>query len=311
MLFSVVIPLYNKADTVARAVQSVLDQTVQDYEIIVVNDGSEDNGPAIVESFNDSRIRLLHQKNAGVSAARNRGIEESVSDLIAFLDADDEWLPTYLEKIRELVVRFPDCGLYGTRYFYQNPDGKKHVAVIRGIPEDFDGILNDYFGLAARSHPPICADTACASKDALNRIGGFLKGLASGQDLLAWGKLAANFRMAYSMEPLAVYHLDNAATYRDKPSRVPLEHDIVGEEFKGLYEDSLPPLKNSLGRYCAHWHKMRCSCYLRLGMKRHARCEIRKGKCYSFDFPLFAYLGVSYLPETLIRRIFRLVMSIR
>lgn len=311
MTFSVVIPLFNQAGTVVRAIRSVLGQTFGDYEVIVVNDGSEDDGPARVKALDDPRIRLIHQENRGVSAARNRGIGEAGSGLIAFLDADDLWLPTYLETVQGLANRFPACGLYATRYFYRNPEGRKYAAVLRGIPEDFEGILDRYFETAACSHPPVWTGAACARKKALNRIGGFPAGVASGEDLLTWARLSFHFQVAYSMKPLAVYHLDNAASYRDKPGRIPETPDYVGRELRRLFHESTPPLRNSLGLYCAQWHKMRCSCYLRLGMQRNARREIRAAGRYDFDFPLLAYLLVSLLPEAAIRKIFRLVMSFR
>jgi len=311
MFFSVVIPLYNQAGTVARTIQSILEQTVQDYEIIVVNDGSVDSGPSIVEAFDDPRIRLIHQENGGVSVARNRGIEESASDLIAFLDADDEWLPKYLENIKRLATLFPQCDVYATRYFYHEPGGRKYVAKIRGIPQDFEGVLHDYFGIAVCSNPPAWTGTVCVRKAALNWIGGFPPCVASGEDLLTWARLAAYFMIAYSMEPLAIYHLDDAATYRDRPSRVPEENDVVGRELECLFRETSSPAKNALGRYCSHWHKMRCSCYLRLGMQHRARREIEAARRYGLDSSLFAYSCVSFLPEAIIRKIFRYVMSFR
>ena len=96
-MISVVIPLYNKEKQVAHTLQSVLRQTFQDFEIVIVDDGSTDHSVEEVEKVRDTRIRLVHQQNAGVSAARNRGISEAKYDLIAFLDADDEWKPEYLE----------------------------------------------------------------------------------------------------------------------------------------------------------------------------------------------------------------------
>ena len=90
-MISVVIPLYNKEKQIKRTIQSVLTQTFQDFEIVIVNDGSTDNSTIEVEKIKDSRIRLIHQENAGVSAARNKGIEEAKYELIALLDADDEW----------------------------------------------------------------------------------------------------------------------------------------------------------------------------------------------------------------------------
>ncbi|MGI6022871.1 MAG: glycosyltransferase family 2 protein, partial [Methanoculleus sp.] len=90
---SVVIPLYNKAPYIARALASVITQTCQGFEVIVIDDGSTDGGAEIVRRLDDTRIRVIRQENRGVSAARNRGIESARTDFIAFLDADDEWMP--------------------------------------------------------------------------------------------------------------------------------------------------------------------------------------------------------------------------
>ncbi|MGB9938210.1 glycosyltransferase family 2 protein [Methanosarcina sp.] len=101
-IVSVVIPVYNKEPHVKRALRSVLNQTVQDFEMIVINDRSTDKSLQEVKSFSDPRIRLISQENSGVSIACNRGIDEAKSELIAFLDADDEWIPDYLETILRL-----------------------------------------------------------------------------------------------------------------------------------------------------------------------------------------------------------------
>ena len=90
-MFPVVIPLYNKEVYIKNTLNSVLAQTIKDFEIIVVNDGSTDKSAEVVKSLSDPRIRLINQVNAGVSVARNRGINEAKADLIAFLDGDDEW----------------------------------------------------------------------------------------------------------------------------------------------------------------------------------------------------------------------------
>src|ERR1035441_8596585 len=97
MSISVVIPLYNKAPYVGRALSSVFRQTIQDFECIVVDDGSTDGGGDLVEKMSDPRLRLVRQANGGVSRARNQGINLARHPLIAFLDADDEWLPGFLE----------------------------------------------------------------------------------------------------------------------------------------------------------------------------------------------------------------------
>ena len=117
-MISVVIPLYNKEQYIERAVYSVLSQTFQQFEIVIVNDGSTDGSASVIERMDNPLIRLIHQKNGGVSAARNRGIEEARFEYIAFLDADDEWKENHLEIIAGLISKFPECGVFGTSYYY-------------------------------------------------------------------------------------------------------------------------------------------------------------------------------------------------
>src|SRR5437762_2348532 len=88
---SIIIPLFDKSAYIERALASIAAQTFDDYEVIVVDDGSRDDGPAKVRDWNDARVRLIQQPNAGPGAARNRGIAEARADWLAFLDADDEW----------------------------------------------------------------------------------------------------------------------------------------------------------------------------------------------------------------------------
>ena len=114
--FSVVVPLYNKEREVGAALDSVLGQRRLPREIIVVDDGSTDGGAAVVGGYTSPLIRLVTQKNAGVSAARNRGAVLARSEYIAFLDADDRWQPGYLEKMAFLIEQYPDCGAYAAAF---------------------------------------------------------------------------------------------------------------------------------------------------------------------------------------------------
>jgi glycosyltransferase involved in cell wall biosynthesis len=112
----------------------------------VINDGSTDKSADVVKSFSDARIRLINQKNAGVSAARNRGINEAKSELIAFLDADDEWMPNYLETILSLREKYPYAGLYATSMkteFVDNLLVDKDEELRKFIPDE--GLILNYF----------------------------------------------------------------------------------------------------------------------------------------------------------------------
>lgn len=116
MKFSVVIPLYNKAAYIMPTLTSLFAQTVQDYEVIVVDDGSRDGGAELIEStFPDPRLRVVRQANAGVSAARNRGIDLAQGEWVAFLDADDCWHPHYLESLQSVMARCPTVDVVAAR----------------------------------------------------------------------------------------------------------------------------------------------------------------------------------------------------
>lgn len=298
--FSIVIPLFNKRDTVGRAIQSVLNQTVQDFEIVVVDDGSVDNGRRVVESFFDQRIRIIQQENRGVSAARNRGITEAKNEYIAFLDADDEWLPEFLLTIRGLVAKHSKCGLYGTRYFYRKPDGTRHPAVVRGLKENFVGVLEDYFRVASRSDPPIWSSAVCIKKSLLLEIGGFPLGVTSGEDLLTWAKISEYTPFAYSMTCCSIYYPSIPDSYPTLPCRIPSDLDTVGTDLNLLLNRI--GKGNSLRHYCSLWHTMRASSYLSLGMKSKARHEICLALRTSFRFKFIAYWLLSVLPTKLARK---------
>lgn len=120
-MISVVIPLYNKAHTIVNTLNTVFNQTYQNFEIIIVNDGSTDNGVEVInQTFIDSRIRIINQSNAGVSVARNRGVKESKGEWISFLDGDDEWHPEYLSIVSTTISQYPEVGMICTGGLYGN-----------------------------------------------------------------------------------------------------------------------------------------------------------------------------------------------
>jgi glycosyltransferase involved in cell wall biosynthesis len=114
--YTIIIPLYNKEAHIKATLDSVLAQTFENFEVIIVNDGSTDRSMDIISTFKDKRIQIINKKNEGVSTARNLGIKNAKGDFIAFLDADDIWYPTHLEDLKNLIAHFPNCGLYCTAY---------------------------------------------------------------------------------------------------------------------------------------------------------------------------------------------------
>lgn len=121
--YSIIVPLYNKAPYVKKALESIVSQTFTDWECIIVDDGSTDNSAGICEGiihpFIHSAvhpIRLIKQANSGVAAARNNGVAISNGEYVCFLDADDWWEPTFLEEMDKLTKEYPDAGLYATNY---------------------------------------------------------------------------------------------------------------------------------------------------------------------------------------------------
>lgn len=135
--YSVVIPLYNRAHLIAETVQSVLDQSFQDFEIIIVDDGSSDNPRPVIEAIGDCRIKLIEQENKGGSAARNTGIEAATGKYIAFLDSDDLWLPHHLEQALPVLESGDSICTY-TQVIVDRGDGVTFLKPPRGVKENED-----------------------------------------------------------------------------------------------------------------------------------------------------------------------------
>ena len=242
MKFSVIIPLYNKAPYVRKALESVLAQTYTDFELIVVDDGStdesaniaetmlreikgyrvevkgqenevidysleikgEENSGAEINAYNLSPInyKLIRQANAGVAAARNNGVAQANGDYLAFLDADDWWDPTYLERMAQLIEDYPDAGLYASNYVYYKP-GKTHMAL--NIPTGYINYPKVYFESGAM---PVTSITAIIPCKVFDEMGGFPAGIKLGEDFLLWAKIALQYKVAFLNEALAWYNND-------------------------------------------------------------------------------------------------------
>jgi len=206
-LVSVVVPLYNKELHIKRTINSVLAQTIQDFELVIIDDGSTDKSADIVKSFTDSRIRLIQQKNKGVSAARNKGIEKAKADLVSFLDADDEWTPIFLETVLTLWDKYPEAGAYVTAYLFCNSKGETRIAKYKEIPPSpWEGLMKSYFLSTAKGEHPICSSAVCIPKKILMMEKGFKVRASWGEDDDMWGRIALKYPIAFSWRIGAIYH---------------------------------------------------------------------------------------------------------
>lgn len=264
MKFSVIIPLYNKAPYVKKALESVFAQTYTDFELIIVDDGSTDDSTYIVQQLIDERlkvkgeetsradinsyklspityklsVRLITQSNAGVSAARNNGVAASKGEYVAFLDADDWWEPTYLERMAQLIEDYPEAGLYACNYVYYKP-GKTHVAL--NIPTGYINYPKVYYESGAM---PVTSITAIMPRMVFDEMGGFPVGIKLGEDFLLWAKTAMHYPVVFLNEPLAYYNNDVPVNLRaTRNLHHPNNHmlfrmEVIGESLEVIGDEN-------------------------------------------------------------------------
>lgn len=201
--FSVIVPLYNKALYVKKALESIYAQTYKDFECIVVDDGSTDGSLDVVRSSDtgDCKLEIVSQANAGVAAARNKGVDASKGEYVCFLDADDWWEPTFLEEMDKLIHDYPEAGLYATNYIYYKP-GKTHVAL-----KLERGYMN-YPEAYLHGEMPVWTGATCMPRKVFVEMGGFPVGIKLGEDFLLWAKTALYYKVAFCDKPLAYYNND-------------------------------------------------------------------------------------------------------
>lgn len=206
--FSIVIPCYNKEDFIAETIHSVLEQDFNDYELIIVDDGSTDSSVNIINSFDDSRIKLLKKINGGVSSARNYGIKNATGKYIAFLDADDIWNLTHLSSAYELIEKNFGFGLYCLK-FARLQGNKKTEANFKDIPAE-DGkvyIINDYFKKSAIADNIAWTSAVIVPREVFNDNINFPEGVNRGEDRFVWGVIALENRVILMNKVTAFYRV--------------------------------------------------------------------------------------------------------
>lgn len=211
MFFSVIIPLYNKASYVSKAIRSVLSQSFTDYELVIMDDGSTDDSfdiaQEIIKGFDNCHI--YRQQNAGVSVARNNAVALSKGSFVCFLDSDDWWSASFLEEMSILIAEYPEAGIYGTGYTIVNESMHKTRVAQVGVESDFEkGYINYCQVYANTLAMPLTSISVAVPRFVFDEMRGFPKGIKLGEDFLLWLKISLRYKVAFLNKPLAFYNQD-------------------------------------------------------------------------------------------------------
>ena len=307
---SVVIPLYNKAGQIARALDSVRTQTVRDIEVIVVDDGSTDGGADIVQACGDARVRLHRQPNGGVSAARNQGVALSRCPLVAFLDADDAWHPDHLERLWRLRLAHPGAVGWATNYEIVEPDGRRTPGV-RSETAPHVVLTPENFYRIALQGSPVCSSAVMVDKEALLEVGGFPVGVRLGEDLDTWIRLLFAGPIVFDPQPGACYHADgdDRALVRHAPPARYVFFD-TGEAWRRAH-----PQATQVGRDMEEFHNFfrisHAHHQIKWGDKAAGRAVLKACDTRAFADERRRLLRMSLLPQWVYQGLTRLKRALR
>lgn len=231
-MVSVIIPLYNKEREISKSINSVLNQSFSDFELIIVNDGSTDKSMDVVEQFHDTRIRLINKSNGGVSSARNRGIKEAKYECIAFLDGDDWWSSDFLSVLFDLKSRYTDAGIWAGQYV--QVDKNNRLIELNRFPKIDEGYFELYNHLFA-----ICSSSVMIRKTVFDECGYFDEQLTHGEDTDMWIRIALKYKICYTKKTIAFYNIGNNPLTKSIGKIPPLNKHFVSniDKYIGIKND--------------------------------------------------------------------------
>ncbi|UUV20945.1 glycosyltransferase family 2 protein [Paenimyroides aestuarii] len=247
--FSIIIPLYNKEKYIQHTLKSVLNQTFQDFEIIIVNDGSTDQSVALVNEINDVRIQLIHQENQGVSVARNIGIENAHANYICFLDADDFWYPHFLQTFNDLIEKYSDYEVFSAAFEVETK--WKTFASLYSIDASKTDLVVNFFD-ASKKECVIWTSCAVFKKSVFEHVGNFDTTIKIAQDTDLWIRIGMHYPIVFTWNILAIYKHDAESLSKKTDD---LTHRLNFKKFEEA-EKSNQKLKAylDLNRYFAALH---------------------------------------------------------
>jgi len=255
-----------------EAIESVRSQTFSNFEIVVVDDGSTDSSPAKLARFNDPRLRIIRQTNAGVSIARTRAMREAQGTYVAFLDADDIWRPDHLFHLMQLSQRFKGAALYGNA-FVEDLARSRETAVSNAVQYR---IVEDYFLECAKGRAPFYTSSCMVLREYALELGGFPSGNISGEDLALWIKLAVVSSLAVSDYVGCIYRRNtsglSARAYRNTMDISMAALNELLEE----HEDWSEHRRQSISEYYCRLALAHCLDSLRGGELNQAKYFLRR-----------------------------------
>ena len=232
---SVVLPTYNRADIIDDPICSVLTQTYEDFELIVVDDGSTDNTAEVIEAFDDDRIRYIkHDGNKGAPAARNTGIEASQGEYIAFQDSDDDWLPDKLEK--QMQTFRDSSSSVGVVYtgMKRKRDDKTVYIPYEGV-EQTEGDISK--SILFQNFVP--AQVAMVRKRCFDEVGGFDEQAWPISDWELWIRISKQYQFKLVDEPLVTGEIRSDSISRSQRTKVEARERIIGKHHDNFHKSAL------------------------------------------------------------------------
>jgi glycosyltransferase involved in cell wall biosynthesis len=248
MKVSVIIPSFNSMAYLPDTLSSVLEQTFTDFEVLIIDDGSSDNIVQWASEITDPRVKLISQKNQGASAARNTGITQSQAEYIAFLDADDLWAPTKLEKQVRYLDDNPSIGVVHAWMFFVDKDGNSTGRV---IPSSSEGMI--WKQLLEKN--TIACLTVMVRRCCFDKAGLFDCSLRSVEDWDMWIRIAIHYPFAVIEEPLAYYRQRPNSKSRNCQAAEKAFHAVIEKAFEHVSLEVLPLKDRSYGHanLCLAW----------------------------------------------------------
>jgi len=276
-MFSIIIPVYNKAKYIAGAIESIRAQSFDQWEIVIVDDGSTDDfASAIAPYIDDPKIQIIRKQNGGVSTARNTGIQAAKYDYCCFLDADDEWTSDHLECTRELILQHPDANMFVTGHksvFDGEDEGYCPPFARSGIHRTSD--MFDYVE-NLNGNMPFWTGCTCVTKKAIAKSGMFEPGVRIGEDTDFFLRIALYTDVALTDHVTSIYHMERSSAV-SQMGRMNYDWIFQHREEQLMADPEISDsMKKNIRCYISRFRNHKARHYLLEGKRDQAREELKK-----------------------------------